>query len=255
MSNRRWELTWRARLYLWAAHRLYNEFAWAYDLVSWVVSLGHWSRWRGVALDHVTGQRVLELGFGTGELLIEMARRDWQVCGLELSPAMHRVASRKMRRRGVWVPRVRGYAQAMPFADGGFDTIIATFPAGYILSPATLREAARLLRPPDPATNTRGGRFIIAGLLFETDSVILRPAARFIHSRSAENMAARYEQLATAAGFEVTVISEKGKRYSPPILILERGDGRGVPSLDSSDAQAGTVPSPSDRKNRYAREA
>ena len=35
-----------ARLYLWACHRLYNEFAWTYDSVSWLVSLGHWWGWR-----------------------------------------------------------------------------------------------------------------------------------------------------------------------------------------------------------------
>ena len=34
-------LNWIGRLYLWACHRLYNEFAWAYDWVSWLVSLGH----------------------------------------------------------------------------------------------------------------------------------------------------------------------------------------------------------------------
>ena len=97
MYNRQVRLTWLARLYLWATHRLYNQFAWAYDVASWVISLGQWSRWRRMALDHVprkgvhvTGQRVLELGFGTGELLIEMAERGWRVCGLELSPAMHR---------------------------------------------------------------------------------------------------------------------------------------------------------------------
>ena len=133
---------------MWATYRLYNEFAWAYDLVSWLVSLGQWAGWRRTALDHVSGQRVLEVGFGTGELLIEMARRNLHAVGLDLSPAMQRVTARKMARRGVWTPRVRGVVQRMPFADGCFDTIISTFPAGFIAQPATLREVARLLPKP-----------------------------------------------------------------------------------------------------------
>jgi len=31
------------RLYVWATERLYQELAWAYDGVSWLVSLGHWA--------------------------------------------------------------------------------------------------------------------------------------------------------------------------------------------------------------------
>jgi len=83
---------------VWATYRLYHEFAWAYDVVSWLVSLGHWAGWRRIALDHVIGRRVLEVGFGTGELLIEMACRDLHVYGLECSPAMQRVTARKMVR-------------------------------------------------------------------------------------------------------------------------------------------------------------
>ncbi|MCS6844103.1 MAG: hypothetical protein NZ528_07260, partial [Caldilineales bacterium] len=55
-----------ARLYLWATQRLYNEFAWAYDAVAWLVSGGRWDRWRRLALDYVVGQPILEVGFGTG---------------------------------------------------------------------------------------------------------------------------------------------------------------------------------------------
>ncbi len=62
------------RLYLWATHRLYNELAWSYDLAAWIVSAGRWDRWRRMALDYVTQQPVLEVGFGTGELLLAMAR-------------------------------------------------------------------------------------------------------------------------------------------------------------------------------------
>jgi len=215
-------LNWVARLYLWATHRLYDEFAWAYDLVSWLVSFGQWASRREVALDHVIGQRVLEVGFGTGELLIAMARRNLHVYGLERSLAMQQIATNKMKRRGVWVPRVLGVVQEMPFADGCFDSIIATFPAEYILDPATLYEVARLLRSPNPATARRGGRFIVVGMGLSTNSALLRRALRLIFGTPAESTYAKYEQIATAAGLCVTVISQKGKCLSVPVVVSEK---------------------------------
>ncbi|MBC7225137.1 MAG: class I SAM-dependent methyltransferase, partial [Anaerolineae bacterium] len=128
-------LNWRLRLYLWATRLLYGPLAWAYDAVSWAVSLGRWASWRRRALDLVAGHRVLELGFGTGDLLAEMARRGFQGVGVEPSAAMQRTASRKLSRRGLGVPRVRAVAQALPFRDGAFDAVVATFPSEYILDP------------------------------------------------------------------------------------------------------------------------
>jgi len=165
---------------VWATYRLYHEFAWAYDVVSWLVSLGHWAGWRRIALDHVIGRRVLE------------------------------------------VPCVRGVTQEMPFVGGSFDSIIATFPAGYILDPATLREVARLLRRPDPSAAMCGGRFIVVGLVLDTDNLLLRRATRLIFGTLTESVLARYERIATAAGLRVTVTARSGKGLRIPVIISER---------------------------------
>ncbi|MEZ4681240.1 MAG: methyltransferase domain-containing protein [Caldilineaceae bacterium] len=141
-------LTLCQRLYLWACERLYAEFAWSYDLVSWLVSWGGWSQWRAAALDHIGGRRVLEIGFGTGSLLITLAEQNYAVMGLEYSAAMHEQTAKKLARRAYNVPRVLAPAQAMPFANGSFDTILATFPSAYITEATTLGECARLLRRP-----------------------------------------------------------------------------------------------------------
>ncbi|MGC9395802.1 MAG: class I SAM-dependent methyltransferase [Anaerolineae bacterium] len=209
-------LAWRG-FYRWAAKRLYNEFAWAYDAVSWLVSAGHWSGWRKAVLAHVSGERVLEVGFGTGDLLVEMAARGWNACGLDLSPAMHRIVARKLRRRGLDAPHVRGVTQALPFADGSFDTLIATFPAEYIVAPETLREAARVLAP--------GGRFVIAGLVAQVEHPVLRRLVKPIYGDVRDGALAYFERVVTPAGFWVSVEVEPARWMRMPVVVLHKDAG------------------------------
>lgn len=204
----------RARLYAWLSRRLYAELAWAYDAVSWLVSLGHWSAWRQAALDHLPEGRVLELGFGTGALLEEMARRGWRAVGVEPSAAMQRVAARRLRRAGLAVPRVRARAEALPFADGSYDALVCTFPASYILSPETLHEAARVLRP--------GGTFAVGGLYLVTDVAPLRLLAGPLYGVPDPEALERLRSRFAAAGFTVRVVEGVGL-VRVPLFILERG--------------------------------
>jgi ubiquinone/menaquinone biosynthesis C-methylase UbiE len=211
-----------ARLYLWATYRLYDELAWAYDLASWLVSLGRWSGWRRRALDYVVGQRVLEVGFGTGELLLELKARHLEVVGLDLSPAMHRVTARKLKRQDVEIPRVCASVQRMPFADGWFDSIVSTFPAGYILQRATLQDVARLLRPPNPITGSPGGRFIVVGMVVTSDHVLWRWAMRLLFGAQEEAMVDRFERMASAAGLAVQVLAQEGRGLRVPVVLASQ---------------------------------
>lgn len=228
-------MTWLARLYIWATHRLYHELAWAYDLVSWLVSLGHWSGWRRSALDYVVGQRVLEVGFGTGELLVEMACRDLAAIGLDPSMAMHRVAARKLSRRHVDVPRLQGLAQAMPFADEQFDAILCIFPAGYIVEAQTLLEVARLLRPRNPVTGDGGGRLVVVGMVVWMDNRLWRRAIQLLFGVGGESAMDRFQRLAEAAGLQVSVADCGGPTLHVPVILAER---RGPnPAADALDAR------------------
>ncbi|MCU0506849.1 MAG: class I SAM-dependent methyltransferase [Anaerolineae bacterium] len=176
-----------ARVYGWATLRLYDELAWAYDPISRWVSGGRWDAWRRMALDYLTGPRVLEVGFGTGELLIELRERGYEVTGIDASRAMQRVAGRKLRARSCAIPRLLGSAAALPFAARVFDSIVSTFPAGYILEVASLRELARVLRP--------GGILVIAGLAVE-----LPTSLRFPLSIAPGEWAPLWEYFVRAAG-------------------------------------------------------
>lgn len=215
-------MTWLSRLYIWATHRLYDELAWAYDVVSWFVSLGHWSGWRRTALDHVVGQRILELGFGTGELLSEMAVRGLEPVGLDASVAMHRVTGRKLARSGIDIPRVRGVAQCIPFANESFDTAVCTFPAEYVLHHATLYEVARVLRGPDPVSGEGGGRLVMVGLTVEVDLPFWERLMGFLFGRRDTSVLERFGYLVHAVGLRMSVVEMEQGRVRVPVVIAER---------------------------------
>ena len=132
---------------------LYNQLAWSYNWVSWLVSLGEWRKWQMAALPFVVGPAVLELAHGPGYLLVALSGRNYRLTGFDLSPAMGQLAGRNLRRAGYYVPLVRGMAQALPFGANCFDTLLTTFPTEFIVASATLQAIHRVLRP--------GGRLII----------------------------------------------------------------------------------------------
>lgn len=204
-----------ARLYGWACERLYHELAWAYDWVAWGVSRGAWAAWRRVALTYVQGRRVLELGVGTGHLVLEAQRRGLAIIGLDLSPNMLAVAQRHVGAGGGTVPLLRARAQQLPLADQSVDTIIATFPAAYILSPVTLRECARVLHGPD-------GRLVIVGLWVQPDWVRRFPLP-FLYGTPSEGLLQRVHERLIEAGFEAPVIRSVGSAGAQVgVLIAQR---------------------------------
>jgi SAM-dependent methyltransferase len=220
-----------ASLYIWATCRLYHECAWAYDAVSWIVSAGQWADWRRRTLDYVIGRRVLELGFGTGELLIEAAHQGLEAYGLEPSREMQRITARKARREASAIPRVQAVAQRMPFRDGSFGDIFSTFPAGYILDPATLHEVARLLRPPETGTGGRAGQFIVVGLYVQDRGLPLDRVLHLLFGGSSERALESFRRIASTAGLSI--------RVALP------GDGQpGGPAIIAEPCAAGVIPAP-----------
>lgn len=144
---------WWQRLVRFGFRLLYNELAWTYDAVSWLVSLGEWRAWQRAALPFIRGDRVLEVGHGPGHVLLALQAAGYETVGLDLSPHMGRLARRRLRRAGMAAALVQGQGQALPLATAAFDTVLATFPTDYIVDPATLAAVQRALRP--------GGRLVI----------------------------------------------------------------------------------------------
>ena len=132
---------------------LYNEMAWTYDGVSWLVSRGQWQAWQNVAIPYLSGRRILELAHGPGHMLLTLEAAGYQVTGLDLSPAMGRMAAQRVWQTGSPTSLVRGQAQELPFASEAFDAVLSTFPTEFLAEQATIEAVYRVLRA--------GGRLVV----------------------------------------------------------------------------------------------
>jgi ubiquinone/menaquinone biosynthesis C-methylase UbiE len=126
---------------------LYGKLAKTYDMVAWLASYGEWQSWCRTVLDHVAGSTVLELGHGPGHILCELHDRGFHTIGLDPSPQMGKLARDRLDRGGHPSIVIRGRAQNLPFPSQCFDSVVATFPTGYIYESRAVFEVARVLAP------------------------------------------------------------------------------------------------------------
>ena len=124
---------------------LYNQLAFSYDLVAWLVSFGQWADWRRTGLQYLQPGHTLELAFGSGGLYADMVARGIKPVGIDLSPYMARLTAKRLARRRLPGSILRSRAQALPFPAGHFANAIATFPTPYIFEAETLAEIRRVL--------------------------------------------------------------------------------------------------------------
>ncbi len=138
--------SWRWLLHL-GFRLLYNELAWTYDGVSWLVSLGRWQDWGKAALPFIRGPNILELAHGPGHMQLALNFEGFQAYGIDLSPYMSKQARKRIVKNFFALHLVRGGAQHLPYCNQCFDTVLATFPTQFIVHPQTLENIRRVLKP------------------------------------------------------------------------------------------------------------
>jgi ubiquinone/menaquinone biosynthesis C-methylase UbiE len=126
-------------------------------------------------LEPKPGERVLEIGPGTGYYTLELAEwlgHEGTVEIFDLQPEMLDHTIRRARERGLWnVNPTQGDARQLPWEDDSFDAAILVATLGEIPDQdAALREVARVLRP--------GGRLIVGELFGDPHMVTLRSLER-----------------------------------------------------------------------------
>jgi ubiquinone/menaquinone biosynthesis C-methylase UbiE len=157
------------------------------------------------------GETILELGFGTGQALVDLARAvgpRGRVHGLDLSDGMLEVAKRRLWRSGVAGScELRlGDALALPYQRGAFDAVFMSFVLEIFNPPEipiVLGEGHRVLR--------EGGRLVVVALSRETGTSPLAGLAvrlyEWLHDRFPEGLDCRpidAEAAVSQAGFNLT---------------------------------------------------
>lgn len=108
------------------------------------------------------GQRVLDVGCGTGNLLRSTGKRhrDVELAGVDPDLKMLARAERKLRRAGLKAKLDRGFAQELAFPVASFDVVFSSLMLHHLDGPSKgemLAEVRRVLRP--------GGLLVLADIV------------------------------------------------------------------------------------------
>lgn len=127
----------------------------------------HWKDWLLAEASVRRGEKVLDIGCGTGVLEEHLAVAGGMIVGLDLTEPMLRLAQHKglSSLESLYL----GDAENLPFRDSSFDVVLSCYVVKYCNSSQLAFEASRVLRP--------GGRLVIYD--FSRPRGVMRPFVAF----------------------------------------------------------------------------
>src|SRR5437899_9456864 len=129
---------------------MFDRIAPRYDVLNRVLSFGRDALWRRRTVAVAgpgAGERALDVGAGTGDLAIALAKAgpSGRVVALDLAPEM---LARARTRAEAALSFVIGSAEALPFPDALFSCVVAAFAVpNFGVLPRALAALRPVLRP------------------------------------------------------------------------------------------------------------
>jgi ubiquinone/menaquinone biosynthesis C-methylase UbiE len=96
------------------------------------------------ALDLRSGQKVLDVAAGNGNVSLAAARRWCHVTSTDYVPALLQGGRERAAAEHLEIEFMEADAEALPFGDGSFDAVVSTF--GVMFTPDQGKAAAEMLR-------------------------------------------------------------------------------------------------------------
>jgi len=158
-------------------------------------------------LDARPGETILEIGFGTGHSLIDLARAvdaSGRVLGIDLSEKMAQASEKLAREKGLdgRIELVCGDALHLPYADGTVDGAFMSFTLELFDTPeipSVLAECRRVLKA--------GGRIVVVGMSRVSPNGLMTEVFEWTHRHFPNYLDCRPILVRRAledAGFEVS---------------------------------------------------
>jgi demethylmenaquinone methyltransferase/2-methoxy-6-polyprenyl-1,4-benzoquinol methylase len=198
----------------------YNKIAKVYDLLAERSE----RKMRDLGLEMLgadEGERILEVGFGTGHCLAAIARAvgpSGKALGIDLSEAMLAITRKLLEDEGL-AERVElelGDAAELPYDDGSLDGIFTSFTLELFDTPelpGVLAQWRRVLRP--------GGRLVVVSISKEGKQDMILRAYEWTHRHFPNLLDCRpiyAERALRAEGFEIDQV--RHERMWVPVEIV-----------------------------------
>jgi len=159
-------------------------------------SVGQWEKWEDKVFEDLSGKRVLEVGVGPGRLLLRMAKKGYDVSGIEILPNMATEARRLMKYSGYPFDIRLESVHRMSFKDEEFDCIVMTFVISEIQDlDGAIVEMKRVLK--------KGGKIIaISATMPQDNNLVARIILKLIGSQSTHQFERKNEEYFKKHGFK-----------------------------------------------------
>ena len=194
----------------------YDRLARVYDLMEALIERFSFRRWRARLWSRVRGERILEVGVGTGKNM-PFYPPEAQVTAVDLSEKMLAQAQERTQQLDLEVDLRLMDVQHLDFPDDSFDAAVASFVFCSVPDPALgLRELARVVKPGGQIIlleHVRARPPILGKIMDWLNPLVVRIMGANINRRTVENvqkagLPLREVEDLTSSGIVKLIVSE-----------------------------------------------